>query len=180
MRLISAFALFLVAGCASVPSGYESSLRLSATEFNAIATNWRLLESRKEYVAAARLLEAYIARHAASLAEEDRVLFHFHAAQEYAFAADYRRALRHLPRARYSAERTSFPIRWNDYVSATEAFLLRDRAGLQAARERIAAGPTWNGEVLNLNVVDSLIEHFDEPYLAAYMKATRTPNKAPL
>lgn len=170
------FLLCLTAGCTSATS---RSLNVGIAEFNAKGTSWRALESRGEYRAAAQLLAAYATRHAGSLAEADRVLLHFHAAQEFAFAGDGTEALQHLARARYAVEPSSFPMRWNDYVAATEAFLRRDRAGLLAARERIASGPKWNGEILTLNVVDSLIEHFGEPYLAAYTQAPKSPNTSP-
>ncbi|HUR60545.1 MAG TPA: hypothetical protein VM029_22685 [Opitutaceae bacterium] len=163
--------LFLLAtGCAQFPGERDSLLRLSATEFNAIGTGWRALEARGEYMSAARLLEAYVERRANALSEDEVVLLHFHAAQQLAFAGDHARALSHLPKARYASEPLAV-LRWNDYVSATEAFLKRDRPALRHAREQIAGAPKWKGEILTLNVVDALLEHFDEPYLAAYMRA---------
>jgi hypothetical protein len=179
MQRVFSFVTCVVAGCTTVPAGHDTFLRLNVTEFNAKGTSWRALENRGEYLSAARLLEAYIAQHSASLPEDERVLLHFHAAQEFAFVGEYARALPHFPLARYAVEPSSFPMRWNDYVAATEAFLKRDRSALLRARDRIVAGPKWNGEILTLNVVDSLFEHFDESYLDAYMKAPKPPNKAP-
>jgi hypothetical protein len=178
MHRVLGFVTILATGCAEFGREGDSLLRLSATEFNAVGTSWRVLEARGEYLTAARLLEAYIERRAAALSEDEIVLLHFHAGQEFAFAGEYARALSHLPKSRYSVEPMSV-LRWNDYVAATEAFLKRDRVALLRARERIAGAPKWNGEILTLNVVDSLIEHFDEPYLAAYTKAPKPPNKAP-
>jgi hypothetical protein len=178
MHRVLSFVTILATGCAQFPPGGDSLLRLSATEFNAVGTNWRALEARGEYLSAARLLEAYIERRAAAFSEDEIVLLHFHAAQEFAFAGEYARTLSHLPKSRYSIEPMSV-LRWNDYIAATEAFLKRDRVALLRARERIAGAPTWNGEILTLNVVDSLIEHFDESYLTAYTKAPKPPNKSP-
>jgi hypothetical protein len=176
LRVLS-FVVVLATGCSQPPHGSDDLLRLGAAEFNATGMGWRILEARGEYLTAARLLEAYVNRHEHTLSEDEIVLFHFHAAQEFAFAGEYARALSHLPKSRYAVD--PMPIlRWNDYVAATEAFLRRDRMALQRARERIAGTPKWNGEVLTLNVVDSLVEHFDEQYLAAYTKALKPPNQA--
>jgi outer membrane PBP1 activator LpoA protein len=57
------------------------------------------------------------------------------------------------------------PLRWNDYVLATIAFLEHDRESLQAHRDRIAQGKTEHfGNELNLRLVDSLVKHFDKDY----------------
>ena len=64
------------------------------------------------------------------------------------------------------------PVRWNDYVSANEAFLRGDLDALKAARERIAAGPKLNGVPANLDVVDRLIARFGKPYRNAYSTET--------
>ena len=80
---------------------------------------------------------------------------------------------------------------WNSYVRATIAFLRRDRAGLLDARRRLAAYPdppanyVWIDEEgrqqrgkpvgwpYNLDVVDGLINCFDQPQCEAYSVACR-------
>ncbi|KPL49671.1 hypothetical protein XAXN_06060 [Xanthomonas axonopodis] len=82
---------------------------------------------------------------------------------------------------------------WNPYVDAMIAFLKRDRAGLEAARARLASvpypkdkdmPPLQDGYVVwpatsgrsemkmrwppNLDVVDGLVKCYDEPYSVAY------------
>ncbi len=91
----------------------------------------------------------------------------FHAGQLYAFANCKDQALARFKTALFAQEPDS-PIRWNAYVLATIAFLERDRKKLSELREEIAKGPKLEGVVPNLDVVDRLIEHFDEPYAVAY------------
>lgn len=70
--------------------------------------------------------------------------------------------------ALFAKEPADSPIRWNAYVRATIAFLERDRKKLAELREEIAKEPKLEGVVPNLDVVDRLIEYFDEPYSVAY------------
>ncbi len=86
----------------------------------------------------------------------------------YAFANDYRTAIDRLNKSTYAQEPPELPLRWNAYVQATIAFLNKDMARLKECREEILRGPTFDGEKANLEVVDRLIMHFDEPYSKSY------------
>lgn len=97
-----------------------------------------------------------------------RVNLNFHAGQMYAFADDYRTAIDRFNKSTYTEEPPELPLRWNAYVHATIAFLNKDMARLKECREDIFGGPTFDGEKANLDVVDRLIKHFDEPYAKAY------------
>ncbi|MDB6030462.1 MAG: uncharacterized protein JWM16_800 [Verrucomicrobiales bacterium] len=133
-------------------------------------SGWRALaQDGGLFHEAAALIEAYLSHD--GLGTDQRVNLHFHAAQCLAFAGDAKSvldALGHLKQARYSPEPPDVPLRWNDYVEATEAFLKGDLDALKAARERIAAGPRLNGTPANLDVVDRLIARFGQPYRDAY------------
>ncbi len=85
---------------------------------------------------------------------------HWHAAQALALAGAVPAALKHIPPARLDPEPPDSPVRWNDYVAATEAFLQHNRANLIGARERIARK---NPDDPTLAIVDSLVTHFGEP-----------------
>jgi len=127
---------------------------------------WRALADQKRFVEAAQLIEAYLgmeARNGANL--------HFHAAQCLALegsASSITSAIAHLRDAQVNPEPPDSPIRWNDYVAATAAFLKGDLPALKEARERIALGPKVNGESVNLDVVDRLIANFGNSYADAY------------
>jgi hypothetical protein len=159
-------------GCATTQrgTGREELLALPYQQFDQMpASGWRSLSDRHQYGDAARLIEAYLTHHA-QLPEDQGINLHFHAAQLFAFAGDVPNAIAHLDQAQYRVEPPA-PLRWNDYIVATKAFLENDRASLLGARERIASGPTLDGKAVNLNVVDSLITHFGESYLVAYRGA---------
>ena len=130
-------------------------------------TGWRQLAEKGDFLNAAKLIDAYLEKHE-GLDVSQRVNLNFHAGQMYAFADDYRTALDRLNKSTYAEEPLELPLRWNAYVQATIAFLNKDLKRLKECREEIAAGPTFHGEKGNLDVVDRLIEHFDEPYSRAY------------
>jgi hypothetical protein len=148
------------------------ALELSYRQFDQTPhSGWRVLaQDEKRFREAAALIEAYLLHD--GLDASERVNLHFHAAQCLASAGDAKSvldALGHLKQARYTAEPPDAPLRWNDYVGATEAFLKGDLDALKAARERIAAGPKLNGMPANLDVVDRLIARFGQPYRQAYL-----------
>lgn len=135
---------------------------------------------------AADLLAAYRARHP----DAGRLLA-WHEGQLRASAGRYRDAIPLLDAARRPSAED--PAGWNHYVDATLAFLRRDRRGLKAARERLAAVPypedggmpplkdgylefaAGPGQPArrfrwppNLDVVDGLLACFGKPYSQAY------------
>ena len=134
---------------------------------------WRKLADEGKYVAAAQLIDRY-EKEKKGLAEWQRVNLRFHAGQLYAFADRKDDALARLRTALFAKEPADSPIRWNAYVRATIAFLERDRKKLTELREEIARGPKVQGAVPNLDVVDRLIEFFNEPYAVAY-RGKKTP-----
>ena len=128
---------------------------------------WRKIADEGKYLEAAKLIDRY-EKEKKGLEEWQRVNLRFHAGQLYAFAGDKDQALARFKIALYAREPADSPIRWNAYVRATMAFLERDRKKLTELREQIAKGPKHRGVVPNLDVVDRLIECFDEPYSVAY------------
>ncbi len=181
--------------------------KLSYTEFDQTpGQGWRALAEQKRFVEAARMIENYLTVQT-NLSVVDRANLHFHAAQCLAFAGDTKDvldALAHLKRAYHTNEMGGIqmkearqankslekleqklvpppdwpaPLRWNDYVSATEAFLKGDLAALKAAREKIAAAPRLIGDAENLEVVDRLIANFGKPYAEAYGTAATAPTR---
>jgi hypothetical protein len=134
---------------------------------------WRQLAEKGDFASAARLIDVYLEKHN-DLGESERVNLNFHAGQMYAIADDYSTAIERFNRSTYAEEPPELPLRWNAYVQATIAFLKKDMDRLRACREEIAGGPALHGEKANLDVVERLIKHFDEPYSEAYGLISRT------
>lgn len=174
IRIITAAALALagvgalLTGCAhwSEDSNRTAVLALPYQDFDQTPhSGWRVLaEDGRRLREAASLIEAYLTQHT-ELDRFQRSNLHWHAAQALALAGDTAAALRHMSSSRLDPEPPFSPVRWNDYVAATEGFLQHDRAKLVAARANLARSKPDDP---NLPIVDSLITHFDEPYSKAY------------
>jgi hypothetical protein len=169
-------ALMLAAFVVKAPAD-DAALNLDYGKFDQTPhSGWRALSEEGHLRESAALIEAYLAKHS-KLNDSQKVALHFHAAQALALAGDSAAALKHLPPARQKTDYPGYPDiqrameGWNDYVSATEAFLQHDLRKLQAARERLAkssalaSDPMFKG---NLKIVDSLVTHFNESYKKAY------------
>ena len=169
--LIAFSTLFAVADEPAQPSYQEFD--------QTMGKGWRALAEQKKFVEAARAIEDYLAKNT-ELDPRNKTILHFHAAQCLAFegsAANLAAALIHLRDARVDYEPPELPIRWNDYITTTEAFLKNDLPTLKSARESIALDPKWNGEATNLHVVDRLIAHFGKSYAEAYGMKTSFEKK---
>lgn len=115
---------------------------------------------------AAQLIDAYIAKNHPEQSSPT-----WHAAQMHAMAGDYPVAIRDAKAVLLDKEDFSKdPLRWNDYVLATIAFLQHDKATLIEHRNKVAEGAEafW-GNKTNLRFLDGLVAHFDQPYAYAYM-----------
>jgi len=125
---------------------------------------FRVLAARDCPREAADLIVEYIAATGA----KQRSL-RWHVAQLRATEGDVARAVAYAKGV--LAEREDFekaPLRWNDYVLATIAFLERDRAALVRHRDKVAEGAAaYPGNALNLKLLDKLIRHFDATYAEA-------------
>jgi hypothetical protein len=168
---VKAFHLLSCIGAlASLAAAREQSsdlLELPYEKFDQTpGAGWRALADKNQLRQAAALIEAYLARRS-DLDRFQRATLHWHAAQALAIAGDTEGALKYLAAARHNPEPVESPARWNDYVTATEAFLKNDRPALLAARERIASSKPDDP---NLAIVDSLVAHFGQPYARAYKR----------
>jgi hypothetical protein len=176
--------VFLAALCASCGGDHDAKerdafLSLPYRQFDQTpGSGWRAMAERQQFAEAAKLVEAYLALHP-ELAPKERALLHFHAAQLLAVASRESEALAHLEHTAVPDDTPGFPAfpgRWNDFVAATKAFLLRDRSGLIAARARMASGPSNPTDLSFLNGVDLLISRFGDSYRDVYL-SPRSPRK---
>jgi hypothetical protein len=169
--------VFLAALCASCGGDRDARdrdafLSLPYRQFDQTpGSGWRVMAERQQFAEAAKLVEAYLALHP-ELVSKERALLHFHAAQLLAVASRGSEALAHLELTAVPDDTPgfpAFPARWNDFVAATKAFLLRDRSGLIAARARMASGPSNPIDLSFLKGVDLLISRFGDSYRDVYL-----------
>ncbi|HEY2155430.1 MAG TPA: hypothetical protein VGH33_07360 [Isosphaeraceae bacterium] len=134
------------------PDELEAYLSLGYKEFDATpgSGHRRFRDQPRDPAQAGSLIEAYLERHT-GLPLNQRTNLQGHAAQSFAMGGMYERAISHLDRLRAQNPRDT-------WAEATKAFLLSDRAGLLAARRRMADGE-------DPDLVDHLIDRFGESYL---------------
>lgn len=169
-------ALALTAG-ATCHVDRAAELRLDEQHFDQdLEGGWRALDNRGCKREAADLIRSYrLAKHRS----DERLLF-WHEGQVRAMLGETSRAIDLFNRSKAPASEAGFG--WNLYVDGTIAFLRNDRATLLGARRALAALPppptpltlTINGQSVrvpwppNLNVLDSFLKCFGQPYSKAY------------
>jgi len=129
---------------------------------------WRALMDVGRPAQAADLIERYLALHPELSLDAEAINganLHFHAAQCRAYAVQTSGALKHIALAHHQ-QPTPGGLCWNEYLDGTAAFLRQDKAALQAARDKVAAGPDINKA--NTAALDRLLANFGKPYRDAY------------
>ena len=150
---------------ASFAKHYRSDLALSYEAFDQTeGSGFRVLAAQGCEREAADLIVEYIAANKAA----QRSL-RWHVAQLRATHGDVPRAIAYARSVLADAEDpAASPLRWNDYVLATIAFLERDKAALVRHRDNVAAGVDAHpGNALNLKLLDKLIARFGSSYAEA-------------
>lgn len=155
-----------------------------AMDFNAfdqtMKQGWREVADREGCeLAAAELIRTYYTEHS-DLSEGRLGLLRWHEGQMRAEAAQYEQAVALFNQTYKDPENDSFG--WNYYVTATIAFIEKDKERLLEAREQLAAveKPSSlnmtdaNGNPVemrwppNLHIVDNFVACFGKTYLEAY------------
>jgi hypothetical protein len=155
---------------------------------------WRGLDERGCHAAAADLIADWRRTNADRITDAE--ILYWHEGQMRASAGDYDGAIPLFTQARREVirpDRAETDQAWNAYADATIAFLERDRAAFEAARERLLAIPEPEGwaEIvagadervraamawpMNLSAVDMLRNCFERTYDEAYSRPEcRTP-----
>jgi hypothetical protein len=149
-----------IAGCGTSESNYRATaLALPYHEFDqAYGDGWRSVFERGEGLAAVALIEDYLDRHT-ELTFSQRKFLHLHAGQILALEGKNDRAVRHLDAAMSHQKSPELWPEWDDFITATKAFLMHDRTSLVAARERLAAA-----NAPRLKMADRLLEKFGHSY----------------
>ncbi len=151
------------ADCAAMLAAHErDDLALSYDRFDqSEGSGFRALAMQRCFAQAERLILAYLPTHA-----DHASALWWHAAQMAASAGDYPRASADARHARDTAPpRRGDPLMWDDYLQASIAFFDRDKLTLRLMRDRIAAsGMGFQGNRLNVNLLDTMLDEFDADY----------------
>ena len=141
-----------------------TDMSLSYEEFDQTQDQgFRVLAASGCYAEAASLIQEYIATNDAT-----QNSLRWHVAQLSATAGDSETAIVYSKQVLSESEDFSVrPLRWNDYVLATIAFLEKDMDALMLHRDRVEAGTEFAGNAMNLKLLNALIKHFDESYAYA-------------
>lgn len=148
--------------CSLPPREIErlASLPYSTFDREPAPHGWRDLSRRGCAESAVALLHAYGSANSSRLGAMQNMELAFHAGQVLALAGRDTESIAHFER---SLGPTATP-EWRTYVEATLAFLRKDQAALQAARDRYASvAPTS----VRLRFIDGFLACPDEPYAKA-------------
>jgi hypothetical protein len=147
--------------CVAADGEVQRQLTLEYDEFDTDTGDyaWRQLNGRGCVDEALGLLEAYGKAHP-SLPQSKRSEMAFHAGQALAFHGRDAEAIPYFQRALDIGG----DIEWITYVAANFAFLKRDKAGLERARERYAA---LSPHSMRLKILDGFIACFPKSYMDA-------------
>ncbi len=140
----------------------KTDLDLSYIEFDqTMSSGMRILSSAGCHKETADLIEAYILKN-----EATENSLRWHVAQQRAMADEYSLAIHSAKKALVETEDFSKqPLRWNDYVLATIAFMEGDKDTLIFHRNNVAKSKgDYFGNELNLKLLDGLIKHFGKSY----------------
>ncbi len=131
---------------------------------NEYQTTWRSLMQRKCFDEAVVAYTDYLAWGPIPAGERWQTTARFHLGQSLAHAGRNAEAARVIATARRETEVGG--LKWNLYVQGTVAFLLRDKAALQAAYAALAA-ETGPSNATNAGVLAGMMHCWDKPYSEA-------------
>ena len=127
---------------------------------------FRPLASAGCFKEGADLIEAYISKTQAT----QRSL-RWHIAQLRGQAGDYPAAIKAAKSVLSESEDFSQnPMRWNDYVLGTIAFLEKDKEKLILHRNKLVEGIEAYPNQVNLKALDALINNFNESYAVVMLR----------
>jgi hypothetical protein len=137
------------------------------------------LGGRGCYRAAADLSRDYLAK-GPLLSVREQAITQLHRARNLAYAGDETAAAQAAAGARRSDQRTDqeIPLDWNSYVQGLYAFLVKDRALLEASRERLLTSGR-DGDAFNGRNLSALSACFPRSYAEAMTDPSCWPPTAP-
>lgn len=117
--------------------------------------------------ASSSLIDTYLLSRIGTVSASEKRILYFHAGQDHAFAEATQTAVARFRESLNPEEPANPDFHWNAYVTATMAFLNRDRATLENAR-RLFPGDPDGGDRVNVRIVDRFIRCFESSYWDAY------------
>lgn len=143
----------------------ESDMTLTYEKFDqTMDSGFRVLAGKGCAKEAADLIEQYIGHNSA-----EQSSLRWHVAQLRASHGNNEEAIRFAKTTLIENEDFSVrPLRWNDYVLATIAFLEQNEENLAFHRERVADGvDEHQGNAMNLRILDAFVQNFGADYATA-------------
>lgn len=162
--------------CALSAADKRSNADLSFQEFDqegTTATTPRQLAMRGCYREAAEAMEDYLIIGVFEDIHEQRIM-NFHLGQYVADAGDERAAARIIAGTKNPEQSPNAVVDWNSYVDGTWAFLVKDRAILDASYQALAV-QAGRGNELNASDLARLRQCFDRSYLDAMSSGECAP-----
>jgi hypothetical protein len=156
------------ADCTLTLEDKKANADLSFVEFDqegTIPSTARQLAMRGCYREAAEAMEDYLITGVVENLHQQRIM-RFHLGQYLASAGDEREAAYVIAGTKNPEQPRNAFIDWNTYVDGTWAFLVKDRAILDASFEALSAA-SGNGNALDLHDLARLRRCFHRSYLDA-------------
>ena len=166
--------------CGLTPQDKAANAKLSWDDFDqkgTLPSTGRKLMERGCFEAAADAWADYMINGPVAAPNETRVML-WHLGQSLASAGDEKGAARVMAatrRADPSPPQTG-PLKWNEYVIGTWAFLIKDRALLDRMRDSVLAG-AGPGNRMNGNVLASMARCFHRPYAQVFEAPCKVEDK---
>lgn len=154
--------------CALTEAGKQANATLSFDDFDqkgTLPSSFRALSERGCTKEATEATEHYLLNGPVRTDGQQRIMV-WHMAQGLALLGAEREAARLMAGTRVPAGNTD-DLDWNSYVTATWAFLVKDRPGFDAAAARLAAS-RQTPDRINSAIVAGMGRCWIRPYASAY------------
>ena len=166
--------------CSLTAEDKAANAKLSWDDFDqkgTLPSTGRKLMERGCFETAADAWADYMINGPVAAPPEQRVML-WHLGQSLASAGDEKSAARVMAATRRAdaPPPQSGPLKWNEYVLGTWAFLTKDRALLERMRDSVLAGP-GPGNRMNGNVLAAMTRCFDRPYAQVFEAPCKVEEK---
>jgi len=149
---------------------YNKYLLMDWDTFDQSNKGWREFSLSKHYKEAGEIIIYYI-NNKQGLDEYQRIILNHHAGQMLAYVNNYSNAIKYFQKSIYKSPMNDKQIKWNAYIYATIAFLVKNIDELVKYKRILEIPSSEDGYCPNLPFVKSFIINFDKTYKEAYEAA---------